>query len=157
MINGWYIFQSLKNQTDNTYFDLSGGFDTLTLLAILLNFGIKIDELNIYSIKNNKHEHDIDYKIAREIAATYGFKLNNFHFDNNSIEWSLKDSLYDTFYSKLGFHKEFYFKKYFFNKPRFSFSGRVIKRNSKFSNSKILKIIIYQFSNFLIKEYSKYY
>ena len=123
MINGWYIFQSLKNQTDNTYFDLSGGFDTRTLLAILLNFGIKIDELNIYSIKNNKHEHDIDYKIAREIAATYGFKLNNFHFDNNSIEWSLKDSLYDTFYSKLGFHKEFYFKKYFFNKPRFSFSG----------------------------------
>ena len=67
-VDKWgYIFRSLKNQTDNIYFDLSGGFDTRTLLAILLNFGIKMDDLNIYSIQNNKHEHDIDYKIAREI------------------------------------------------------------------------------------------
>ena len=141
-VDKWgYIFRSLKNQTDNIYFDLSGGFDTRTLLAILLNFGIKMDDLNIYSIQNNKHEHDIDYKIAREIAAKYGFKLNNFHFDNNSTEWSLKDSLYDTFYSKLGFHKEFYLKKYFFNKPRFSFSGSGGESLRGTPNSPIQKFI----------------
>ena len=128
LIDSWvdkwgYIFRSLKKQTDNISADLSGGFDTRAMLTILLNSGVEMDELNIHSILDDRQDHESDFKIASNISSKFGFKLNNFHLDNNFTQWSLKDSLFTTFYSKLGFHKQFHLKKYFFNKPRFSFSG----------------------------------
>lgn len=123
-IDKWgYIFRSLNKQTDNVSSDLSGGFDTRILLSILLNSGVDVKEIHIKSNTDTKHDHDIDFKIASDLSLKYGFKINNFILDNNITKWSLKDILYNTFYSKLGFHKEFYMKKGFFNKPRFSFSG----------------------------------
>ena len=123
-INKWgYIFRSLKKQTDNISADLSGGFDTRTMITILLNSGIEMDKLNIHSIQDTKHELDVDFQIASNISNKFGFKLNNFNFDNNVTQWGLKDTLFNTIYPKLGFHKEFYMKNIFYNKPRFSFTG----------------------------------
>ena len=123
-IDKWaYIFRSLKKITDNVSFDLSGGFDTRTLLPILLNSGINLNEVLIYSYKDKLNNHDKDLKIATNISSKYGFKLNKFNFDNNSTKWSLKDTIYCSIYSKLGFHKEFYFRNQFYNKPRFTFKG----------------------------------
>ena len=123
-VDKWgYIIRSLIKKTKNISLNLSGGFDTRTLLSIFLNSGIELKNILINSINDKKHCHEEDFKIASEIASAYNFKLNNYNLDNKSIEWGIKNTLFCTFYSKLGFHKEFYFKNRFFEKPRFIFHG----------------------------------
>ena len=123
-IDKWgYIFRSLKNKTEIISCDLSGGFDTRTVLSILLNSGVNLNEILIRSAANNKHVHMEDFKIASNISSKFGFKLNNRNFDNNSTIWNTNETLLCTIYSKLGFHKEFYLKNKFFNRPRFIFTG----------------------------------
>ena len=123
-ISKWgYIFRSLKKQTDNVSSDLSGGFDTRTLLAILLNSGVEMNSLRINSYLNKVHGHDEDLIIAKNISSYYGFKLNDLKLDYRATKWNSKITLLCSLYSKLGFHKEFYLKKKFFNKPLFILSG----------------------------------
>ena len=123
-VDKWnYILRSLKKKTNNISFDLSGGFDTRTTLSILLNSGIDLNEILIFSYNNTVHNHDQDFKIANNISLKFGFKLNNLIVDDNGIKLSTKDSLFGIIYSKLGFHKEFNKALKFLNKPRFAFSG----------------------------------
>ena len=123
-VDKWgYIIRSLIKKTKNISLDLSGGFDTRTLLSIFLNSGIDLKKILINSSNDKKHTHDEDFKIASKIASAYNFKLNNYNLDNNGIQWGLKNTLLCTIYSKLGFHKEFYFKNRFFEKPKFIFHG----------------------------------
>ena len=124
-VDKWsYIFRSLTIQTDNFSFDLSGGFDTRTLLSILLSSGINLNKMHIKSAKDKKNpDHIEDIKIANDISLKFGFKLNNFYLDDKSTIWSTNDTLHCSMYSKLGFHKEFYWKDRFFYKPRFIFTG----------------------------------
>lgn len=123
-INKWgYIIRSLLKKTDNISSDLSGGFDTRTILSIFLNSGIDINKILIHSAKDKKTCHEEDFEIASLIASKFGFKLNYHRLDNSGILWSLRDKLLCSFYSKLGFHKEFYFKNKFYEKPRFHFHG----------------------------------
>jgi len=128
IIDNWfdkwgYIFRSLQKKTNNLLSDLSGGFDTRTMITIILNSINDMNELQINSIRDKKHDHEVDFKIASDISRKFGFKLNNYSLDSNLTKWSLKDTIYSTIYSKLGFHKEFYFKTYFYHKPRFLFTG----------------------------------
>ena len=123
-VNKWaYIFRSLKKKTDNISCDLSGGFDTRIVLSIMLNSGIDLNDILIASTNDKVHVHEEDYKIASKIASAYGFKLNGKKLDNEGIKWDFRDSIISSIYSKLGFHKELYFKSGFLNKPRFSFTG----------------------------------
>ena len=71
-------------ETDNVSSDLSGGFDTRTLLTILLNSGIEMNNLLINSYLNKEHGHDEDLIIAKNISSKYGFKLNNLNLDYRS-------------------------------------------------------------------------
>ena len=82
-----------------------------------------MNDIVIHSINNNLNYHDIDYKIANEIATKFGFELNKLSFDNKSISLGIKHSILNTIYAKLGFHKQFYLKDKFFIKPRFTFTG----------------------------------
>ena len=123
-VDKWgYILRSLKKKTDNFYFDLSGGFDTRIILSIMLNSNIDLDNIYIKSTTDSLHGHDEDFQIASNISSKYGFKLNNFNLDNNCSIWNIKDSIALTLYTKLGFHKEFYLKECFFNRPRFGLTG----------------------------------
>ena len=123
-VDKWgYIIRSLLKKTDNVNSDLSGGFDSRTILSILLSSGININKILINSYTAKTHCFEEDFRIASKIASNFDFKLNNYNLDNNSIKWSIKDTLICTMYTKLGFHKEFYFKKQFFKKPRFKFHG----------------------------------
>ena len=123
-VDKWgYIIRSLIKKTNNANSDLSGGFDTRTILSIFLSSGIDFNKILINSYIEKTHCFEEDFKIASKIASNFDFKLNNYNLDNNSIEWSIKDTLICTMYSKLGFHKEFYFKRKFFKKPRFKFHG----------------------------------
>jgi hypothetical protein len=110
-VDKWgYIIRSLIKKTKNISFDLSGGFDTRTLLSILLNSGINMGEILINSFTNKEHGHDEDSEISRNISRKFKFKINALKLDNNITKWSIKDSIYSSIYSKLGFHKEFYLK-----------------------------------------------
>ena len=123
-VDKWgYLFRSLKNQTNNIMLDLSGGFDSRTVLAILHNSGIDMNEILINSINDTLHFHDEDFKIASNISKKIGFKLNNLKLNKNGTKLSTKDSFFLSIYTKLGFHKEFYLKTKFYSKPIFSFCG----------------------------------
>jgi hypothetical protein len=123
-VDKWgYIFRSLKIQTNNIMLDLSGGFDTRTVLSILLNSGIDINEILISSINDTLHCHEEDFKIARNISKKFGFKLNNIVLNINGTILNIKDSIFLSIYTKLGFHKELYLKDKFYSKPIFSFTG----------------------------------
>ena len=68
-VDKWgYIFRSLKNQTNNIMVDLSGGFDTRTVLSILLNSGINMNEILIHSENDTLHCHEEDFIIASKIS-----------------------------------------------------------------------------------------
>ena len=123
-VDKWsYILHSLKKQTNNIKLDLSGGFDTRSVLAILLNSGIDMNEILINSINDTLYTHEEDFKIASYISKKFGFKLNNLILNTNGINLSIKDSILMTIYTKLGFHKEFYLNTKFFSKPIFRFTG----------------------------------
>lgn len=123
-IDKWqYIIRSLKKKTDNISIDLSGGFDTRTVLSIFLNSNIDINSILINSYNNSFDNHFQDFKVATNISKKYGFKLNSFKLDKDGTKLNLKDSLFCMIYCKLGFHKQFFFEKEFFTKPRFSFKG----------------------------------
>ena len=123
-IDKWgYIIRSLKKQTDNISTDLSGGFDTRVILSIFLNSGIDLNKILINTFKDNNICHGEDMKIATNISKKFKFKLNNRALDKKETIWSIKDTLFSTMGSKLGFHKEFFLKGRFFENPRFCFSG----------------------------------
>lgn len=123
-VDKWgFIIRSLKKQTDNISFDLTGGFDTRSVLSVLLNSNIDLREVLIHSINDNKSVHQTDFQIANNISYKYGFKLNNFTLDDRQIKWNLQDSLNCEYYTRLGFHKGFILNNKFYRKPRFTFTG----------------------------------
>lgn len=121
-VDKWsYIIRSLKRQTNNILSDITGGFDTRSVLTLLLNSGIDINKILMNSLNDIRHVED--FKIAYNISKKYGFKLNNNILNQNGTNLSTKDSVFVSIYSKLGSHKEFYLKKKFFSKPIFFFKG----------------------------------
>ena len=123
-VDKWgYIFRSLKKQTNNIMLDLSGGFDTRTVLAIFLHSGINMNEIFINSVNGTVHCYAEDFKIASNISKKFGFKLNNLILNKNGTKLSTKDSIFLSIYTKLGFHKQFYLNTKFYSEPIFIFSG----------------------------------
>ena len=116
-----YIFRSLEKKTKNILFDLSGGFDTRSVLSILLTSGIDIKNLSVNSYIQKSYMEDLI--ISSNISSKYGIKLNEITLDNNSIKWSFEDTLSSPMYSKIGFNKWFLLVGKFFNKPRFYIQG----------------------------------
>ena len=83
-VDKWsYILHSLKKQTNNIKLDLSGGFDTRSVLAILLNSGIDMNEIYINYKNDTLYTHGQEFKIASIISFKFGFKLNDFLLDKN--------------------------------------------------------------------------
>jgi len=115
----------MKNKTSNLAFQLSGGLDTRSLLTILINSGIDLNNIIVQSFSYHKNStyYKEDYLIASNIASKYKFKLNNYSFDNDSTIWSKNDSLFSSIYSNLGFEKLFNLRDRFYNKPRFILTG----------------------------------
>ncbi len=91
----------LRGVTHHTKFfqaTLSGGFDTRISFVFLLNSGIDLNKIRIYSNEDGLHTHKEDFAIASQIAEHYGFKLNQplarRQFLNNSISDTFAIDLY---------------------------------------------------------------
>ncbi len=105
------IFRKLKNKTNQIMIDLSGGYDSRVIFLLMLQSGINLGEIYVRSINDTLHTHKEDYEIASEIAERYGFELNNKKIIKNAaLPYSMEDILNISFYTKLGFHKEMYFR-----------------------------------------------
>ena len=112
------IIRSIRSKTNNISFGLSGGFDTRVVAALWLNANINLDNIRINSEKSLIE----DYKIASEISKEFNFNLNNPLNIKTKVR-DLDDTINSSFYVKLGFHKELYYKNYSFLEPLYSFGG----------------------------------
>lgn len=104
------VFRNVAQHTKFFQADLSGGFDTRISLALLLNSGIDLNELRVFSIKDDLHTHKEDYDIATQIANHYGFKLNRSLPERRFLNTSLSDV----------FNRNLYVNQTFSNLSRFT-------------------------------------
>ena len=114
ILDNWYyrwinIIRNLKMKTDNILTDLSGGMDSRCVLSLFLGSGIDLNTIRVNSANNTLSCHVEDFEIASQISNDYGFALNNnLHIEKSPF--SLEDIINISFYVKLCFHKEMYFK-----------------------------------------------
>ncbi len=129
ILDSWFdkwttVFRNIQANTNQISVDLSGGFDSRITFLLLLKSGLDLNEITVNSAEDKLHTHGEDYEIALQIADYYGFKLNNRkNVDNKSIHYSLQDIINISFYVKMAFHKEMYFKHRRFAEKRFRVPG----------------------------------
>lgn len=129
ILDDWYYkwvenIRSLKKKTNNIAIDLSGGYDTRVLAALWLTANIDINKLYIYTIEKDMRRFNEDYEIASAIGKEFGFKLNKNVMDIEEKRFKNPLTPIDiSFYSKLCFHKQMYFRYHKVNKEFYSISG----------------------------------
>lgn len=127
ILDRWYykwtnILRSIKQKTNNMSFNLSGGKDSRLVAALWLTANIDLNKINIKSYTDKNHE--IDFKIASEIANEFGFELNKNDDKFNKEPFDeINTVLNISFYTKLGFHNELYFKYFRFEDPVYQCGG----------------------------------
>lgn len=120
------IIRNIKVKSNLLSCDLSGGFDSRCCFALFLAANINLDEVKINSSTDGLHCHPEDLKIATDIANHFKFPLNKNFSQNNNKTYTFKDlktAIDVSFYTKLGFHKEMYFKTGIRNVIHYSFMG----------------------------------
>ena len=136
ILDNWYyrwtnIIKNLKLKTNKILTDLSGGMDSRLVLLLFLGSEIDLNTIKVCSADDNLHCHAEDFEIASLIANDYNFTLNK-KIDLKRTKFSLKDIINISFYVKLCFHKEMYFKTVGYNIEtlyRFCGSGGECIRN----------------------------
>ena len=130
ILDNWFdkwinIFRNLKLKTDNLSIDLSGGIDSRLTFALMLSSKIDLNRINIRSLNDEVHTHPEDFKIASTIADYYNFNLNNKEFltDNPQYFKEFSTILNLSFYTKLGFHNQLFFKKFRRLNPFYRITG----------------------------------
>ena len=129
LLDAWYgrwtsVIRNLKEQTDALQVDLSGGFDSREVFALFLGSGINLNEVCVHSHDDSLHTHAEDFEIASRIAETYGFGLNRSgNMPRADINYTRGDALNISLYSKLGFHRQMYWKCTGRSAYAFAFTG----------------------------------
>jgi hypothetical protein len=127
-LDNWFrrwtkAFRKLRKSTNNITTSLSGGFDSRITFLLMLKSGVDLNGINIHSINDKLHTHEEDYKIASQIADKFNFGLNMRQLRSEGINYSLTDIINLSFYSKLTFHKEMYFRYKKFEYRRYMVAG----------------------------------
>lgn len=121
------IIRNIKAKSNLLSCDLSGGFDTRCCFALFIAANINLDEIRVNSSTDGLHCHHEDLKIATDIANYFNFQLNKQpKLPTSHKFYPFKDiqTVIDlSFYTKLGFHKEMYFKTGIRNTIQYHFSG----------------------------------
>lgn len=129
ILDNWFekwvsVIRFLKEKTNNIQFDLSGGFDSRIVIALLLSANIDLNNVFIHSIDDVLHTHKEDFEIASSIADEFDFKLNKKPFVLKKRYFKEIGTILSTSaYLKLGFHNQFNFKFYKTDDEFYHFSG----------------------------------
>lgn len=129
LLDSWYykwtnIIRNLQSKTNNIQIDLSGGFDSRLTFLLILGSGIDLNKIYVNSIKDSLHTHKEDFEIATLISNYYNFSLNEMNnICKQVVNYTLEDILNLSFYTKLSFHKQMYFKPSFMSSKRHYFGG----------------------------------
>lgn len=117
------LFRNLKLHTNNISVDLSGGFDSRMTFMLMAESGMDLNEIRVNSVNDEIHTHREDYRIASEIARHYGVELNRNLEQTRKLFYSLPDIINLSFYTKMAFHKEMYFKVSLKEKKEYRVAG----------------------------------
>jgi hypothetical protein len=79
--------------------------------------------VQVYASPDTLHTHKEDYRIATLLAEKYGFMLNRPVRPREIDSFNVHDTWALSFYTKLGAHKEMYFKQERFRERKFLFTG----------------------------------
>lgn len=126
-LDNWYyswtnFIRNLCAKTDKVSVDLSGGMDSRLTFMLFLCAGVDFNKIRVNSTQDDLATHSEDLEIAQMIAEKYGFVLNK-RIPIEYIAFSQRDTIELSFYVKLGFHKEMYFKRSYCEETVFAFSG----------------------------------
>lgn len=120
----WVEFiRYLKSNTDYISVDLSGGFDSRIVFALVLSSNIDLNRIKVNSRTDNNGPHKEDYEIASSIAQSFGFNLNNNLHESVENFSQLSTIVNLSFYAKLGFHRQMYFKTNYPVNPSYKLNG----------------------------------
>ena len=137
ILDNWYNrWTNIIHHLDNLTMDLSGGMDSRIILSLFLGSEIDLNTIEVHTYTDGLHCHTEDFEIASQIANDYKFTLNK-KLNIQTEPFSLKDIINLSFYTKLGFHKEMYWKenKYITSKYRFGgHGGGMIRDYRRFWN-----------------------
>lgn len=116
LLDNWYYFwihtiREIRNRTPFLQVDLSGGYDSRLSFLLILCSGIDLNGIRIFSADDSMLSHTEDYEIASKIADHFCFKLNRNLPDTKCLNYSQEDIQNIECYTKMGFHKEPYFRK----------------------------------------------
>ena len=129
ILDSWYfrwieLIRHIKSKTNNLSVDLSGGFDSRVVAALWLTANIDLNKVRIKSHEDELYVHKEDYLIASQIADRFNFTLNNqsFSYVNEPFK-EILTPINISFYTKLGFHKQMYFKLSRASEPVYTITG----------------------------------
>ncbi len=116
VLDCWYkdwirIIREIHQQTPNLQVDLSGGIDSRITFGLFSKCGVT-EKGFIRTIEDKLHTHAEDYRIAKEIATSFGFLLNdtsNLRYKEHPLD--VEDIINLSEYVKFGFHKQMYWKR----------------------------------------------
>lgn len=129
ILDNWFnkwtsIIRNLKRQTNRISVDLSGGFDSRLTFLLFAASNIDLNEIRVSSMNDQLHTHKEDFEIASQIANHYKFELNNTsNMKCELLNYTLNDVINSSFYTKLSFHKQMYYKCNKSLKNRYMFGG----------------------------------
>lgn len=118
------LYKTLVNTGQRLVMDVSGGFDTRIGLAVLLSSQVDLSKVCFNSVHDEQYTHKEDYEIASQMARTYGFKLNKRPWDDVLLELPTETLLKNSFFLKLGFHKQIYAEPGYWRESIFHSGGQ---------------------------------
>ena len=115
--------RTICSTSDHVEEDLSGGFDTRMILSLFLSAGVDMSRIRLFTLEDTLHTHREDYEIASTLARKYGFVLNLPDRHPETDPYPYPDTWAISFYTKLGAHKELYFKEERYRERKIHFTG----------------------------------
>lgn len=129
ILDCWYhkwasLIKNIKDGGMSIQVDLSGGFDSRLTFLLLLGSGVDLNGVLVNSIKDNLHTHVEDYKIASSISEYYHFSLNHREgITGTPSYYTMDETINHSFYLKLCFHKQMYWRTSYMRPNRAYFGG----------------------------------